>query len=209
MKKTLATLALTTILAGCSAGNLFVKQETPTEPTDTTSTVTEPATPVLSQTQFVDLSAQIVCLGVTQPTLDTMAKQAAATSILTKAKVTEESFIAYRAELEKDATKKSTVGYAIVGRASELCPTKDGTPVNAKQSTDANTTAPTSDAASPTPAAPAAEATNEAKPTEPTVTSTTEKPTAVEPVKTVEAKDMPAMPGTTPGTPPPLPPEEQ
>lgn len=122
MKKALLIVAAASLLAGCS-GLSFIQQDAPADTSVTPATPSAEAPQQLTEKEFVELSANIVCLKVTAPNDDAATRKAKAAALITKSGVTESAFTLYRAGLDKDTKKKEAVSYAIVGRIAELCPT--------------------------------------------------------------------------------------
>lgn len=164
MKKLLTVALATALLAGCSGLTFIEPKNEPAQPAETT--VEPQATTKLDQLKFVDLSAEILCLNTTFGEGSAAAKKERANAIIAESGITEAAFDAYRAELEKDAQKKSDTANAILGRVAELCPADKVKPADAPTGGAVETTPAATDSAAPA-TAPAAEATPaETKPTE-------------------------------------------
>ena len=157
MKKIVLIATIALLLTGC-AGLDLVQKDAAVTPVETAQPAEAVALAPVSQKDFVELSAGILCLKVTAPSDTTAVRKAKANQLILKSGVTDTAFENYRAGLEKNLKQKEAVSYAIIGRIAELCPANAATVPAATVATPApaipadSTPAPSSDTTTTAPA---------------------------------------------------------
>lgn len=134
-----------TLFAGCFGG----EEETTTE---TAPKASEDVAKTLTEKDFVNLSAEILCLPRKNPNASPSEIEAKAKALVKKSDITELEYEAYQKKIEAKKDEKTRVGYAIIGRMGELCSPNPATP--ADPATPANPATPAEPATPADPNAP-------------------------------------------------------